>query len=541
MFTRFAAGVRSSVFTGVMTCLVAGISVGTATPVTAQVTAFKTAVAESASQDEAIAAFYRNRGFEAFWTGASTEQLERRAAFIKALEMADAHGLPLQRYDASRLLSDMQFARTVRAQGALDVELTRVFLQFARDLQSGILNPRKTHNDIKRAAPVRDATELLNGLASSDPDAFFRGLAPASHEYRRLMREKMRLGEVVARGGWGDTVTGGKIEPGQSGPRLLALRDRLIRMGYLNETPAATYDQSIVDAVQAFQIDHGLESDGVAGDATLTALNVSAEDRLKSVVVAMERERWLNKPEGFAPRHIKVNLTEFMARIYDDQKVTYETRAVIGARDDDRRTPEFSDIMEFMVINPSWYVPRSIVVKEYLPLLRRNAGAVSHLEITDSRGRRVNRGNGFSQYTEKSFPFAMRQPPGPRNALGLVKFMFPNKYNIYLHDTPAKSLFQREVRAYSHGCIRLNDPFDFAYELLAKQEDDPVNAFQSRLRTGAESRVNLDTPVPVHLIYRTAFTQAKGRTQYRNDIYGRDAAIWSALERAGVALISGQS
>lgn len=507
----------------------------------AQVTAFKTAVAETASQDESIAEFYRSRGFEPFWTGSDDVQLARRAALIKALDAAGAHGLPAQRYDPSQILSDMQFAKSVREQGVLDVELTKVFLRFARDLQSGILDPRKAHSDIKRAAPVRDANELLEQLATNEPNAFFRTLAPTSHEYRRLMREKMRLTNLVARGGWGDTVGGGKIEPGQSGARVVALRNRLIRMGYLPETSVAEYETSIVSAVQAFQLDHGLEADGVAGDATLKALNVSAEDRLKSVLVAMERERWLNQPEGWGQRHIKVNLTEFMARIYDDQKVTFETRAVVGARNADRRTPEFSDIMEFMVVNPSWYVPRSIVVKEYLPLLRSNPGAVGHLEITDSRGRKVNRGNGFSQYSAQSFPFAMRQPPGPRNALGLVKFMFPNKYNIYLHDTPAKSLFQREVRAYSHGCVRLNDPFDFAYTLLAKQESDPVGVFQSHLRTGRETRVNLETPVPVHLIYRTAFTQAKGRTQYRDDIYGRDAAIWSALERAGVALISGES
>jgi murein L,D-transpeptidase YcbB/YkuD len=130
----------------------------------------------------------------------------------------------------------------------------------------------------------------------------------------------------------------------------------------------------------------------------------------------------------------------------------------------------------------------------------------------------------------------MRQPPSRSNALGLVKFMFPNKYNIYLHDTPAKSLFARDVRAYSHGCIRLAQPFDFAYALLAKQEDDPKGYFQSVLRTGQETRVDLKEPVPVHIIYRTAVTNARGHTEYRADVYGRDAKIWDALSRAGVVL-----
>ena len=232
-----------------------------------------------------------------------------------------------------------------------------------------------------------------------------------------------------------------------------------------------------------------------------------------------------------------MNLTDFTASIIDNDAVTFQTRSVIGANDSARRSPEFSDVMEFMVINPSWYVPRSIATKEYLPRLQSNRNAVSHLEITDSRGRVVNRSNvNFSQYSARTFPFNMRQPPSRGNALGLVKFMFPNQYNIYLHDTPAQNLFGREVRAYSHGCIRLNDPFDFAYALLAKQTADPEGFFQAKLRTGAEARVNLNQPVPVHIVYRTAFTDVRGTLNFRRDIYGRDGKIWNALSREGVAL-----
>ena len=249
----------------------------------------------------------------------------------------------------------------------------------------------------------------------------------------------------------------------------------------------------------------------------------------------MERERWLNRPRG--NRHIWVNLTDFTARIVDNDRVTFETRSVVGATPRDRQTPEFSDLMEFMVINPSWYVPRSIAVNEYLPMLQRNPGAVSHIEITDSNGRVVNRSAAnFAQYTASTFPFSMREPPSAGNALGQVKFMFPNPYNIYLHDTPAQSLFARQVRAFSHGCVRLNDPFDFAYTLLARQTADPEAFFQARLRTGAETRVDLDDPVPVHIVYRTAFTTVTGELNFRPDIYDRDARIWDALAAQGVAV-----
>jgi murein L,D-transpeptidase YcbB/YkuD len=203
----------------------------------------------------------------------------------------------------------------------------------------------------------------------------------------------------------------------------------------------------------------------------------------------------------------------------------------------DRRSPEFSDEMEHMVINPSWYVPRSIITKEYLPKLQANPYAVSHIELTDSRGRVVNRGAvDFTQFSKRSFPFAMRQPPSKSNALGLVKFMFPNKYNIYLHDTPQKHLFARETRAYSHGCIRLAKPFEFAYTILSRQESDPKGYFHSVLNTGKETKVVLDQKIPVHIIYRTAFTTPRGQTEFRRDVYGRDAKIWKALERVGVAL-----
>jgi murein L,D-transpeptidase YcbB/YkuD len=182
-------------------------------------------------------------------------------------------------------------------------------------------------------------------------------------------------------------------------------------------------------------------------------------------------------------------------------------------------------------------VPRSIITKEYLPQLRNNPNAVRNLLITDRSGRVVDRSTAdFSGYTEANFPYSMREPPSQGNALGLVKFMFPNRHNIYLHDTPAKSLFGREVRAYSHGCVRLADPFDFAYALLAKQVGNPQEVFQAHLRTGRERRVDLEAPVPVHLIYRTAIVPADGKVQFRRDIYGRDARIWNALSREGVAL-----
>ena len=502
-----------------------------------QVTAFQQAVAERVSEDADIAAFYRARGFAPVWTGDTSADLNRRAALLDALAQARHHGLPTTRYNTDGLLTQLARVGNGFDRGALEVSLTELYLSFARDLQTGIIdNPRSVRSEIVREIPHRETSYYLDGLMSDDPSAFFASLAPQSQEYARLMKEKMRLERIIARGGWGAPVPERKLEPGASGAGVVALRDRLVALGYLGPTVTARYDGSMTEAVRRFQERHGLTADGVAGASTLSELNVSATDRLKSVIVTMERERWINREEGLGKRHILVNLADFKSRIFDDGKLTFETVSVVGHKDLDRQTPEFSDVMNHMVINPSWYVPRSIIIKEYLPKLRANPAAVGDFEITDNRGRVVSRNRSFAGYTDKSFPFAMRQKPGPRNALGTVKFMFPNKYNIYLHDTPAKSLFSQEVRAFSYGCVRLNDPHDFAYALLAKQSDDPVKLFRSILRSGKERRVNLEQPVPVHLIYRTAFTTVKGETHFRRDIYGRDAAIWNALSAAGVEI-----
>lgn len=413
--------------------------------------------------------------------------------------------------------------------------MSRAFLQYARDVQTGALVPSRVDKNIVRQVPYRDRKSYLTNFAKSSPKGFFKVLPPQTGEYNALRKQKLVLEGLIAKGGWGPTVKAKKLEPGDSGASVVALRDRLVRMGYLKRTATGTYDSTMTDAVMRFQADHGLAQDGVVGQGTLAEINTSVEKRLQSVIVAMERERWVNKDRG--KRHIEVNLTDFTAKIIDNGKVTFTTRSVIGARDAKRQSPEFSDVMEFMVINPSWFVPRSIAIGEYLPELQQNPNAVNHLIITDRSGRQIDRTNvDFTKYTARTFPYAMRQPPSRSNALGLVKFMFPNKYNIYLHDTPAKNLFGRETRAYSHGCIRLADPFEFAYALLAKQSNDPEGLFKKTLASGTETQLNLKKPVPVHIIYRTALANSKGQIQYRRDVYGRDGRIWNALSQAGVAL-----
>jgi len=504
----------------------------------AQVTAFKQAVAEAAARDADVAAFYRETGYQPIWTGNGRDDRQRLRDFISAVADADAHGLPSARYSPDAIEAAVRSIRTERDRGRVEVDLSRMFVRYARDIQTGVVVPSSIDADIKREVPLRSRAGLLRAFSQSTPRAFLRALPPQSQEYARLMKEKMKFERLLGQGGWGEPVRAGRtLRPGDAGNDVVSLRNRLIRIGYLPRTAAASYDGAMQKAVQSFQIDHGLTADGVVGPGTLGELNRQVEDRLSQIIVAMERERWMNHPDGLGKRHIWVNLTDFRAQIVDNGKVTFETKAVVGERLTDKRTPEFSDEMEYMELNPDWTVPRSILGRDYLPKFQQDPYAARYLQLIDARGRVVSRDEiDFTQYTERTFPFTVRQPPGDLNALGLVKFMFPNPHAIYLHDTPAKNLFQREVRAYSSGCIRLNDPFEFAYQLLGPQISNPKPYFDGQLATGRQTRIELTDSVPVHLVYRTAFTTAKDGVEFRRDFYGRDARIWDALRNAGVAL-----
>ena len=501
-------------------------------------TAFVQALAAAAGDDTVTADFYRNRDYQTLWTG--PQDVARREVLLQAFDTAGDHGLPTPRYDATALRKTFASALTEGDLGRLEIAMTHAFLAYARDLSSGALEPVHVDDGIKRVI-VRPDPALLLPMASGDLAAALGSFAPQAPEYARLMAEKFELEQIIAAGGYGARIDVAEVKDGASGSPVVALRDRLMTLGYLDRSFTDRFDSDIQAAVQRFQLNNGITPDGSGGKETVEALNASAEDRLKSVVVAMERLRWMgNAPLG--ARHIWVNQPDFTVKVVDDSATTFASKVVIGKVGADTQSPEFSDTMEFMVINPTWSVPRSIVVKEYLPQFQRNPSAQGQLQLLDRSGHVVDRSLiDFTAYTPNNFPFALRQPPEDGNALGKVKFMFPNQYNIYLHDTPSKSLFAKEVRAFSHGCIRVAAPFDLAYCLLSRQTDDPKALFAKYLKGGRESVLNFDTPIPVHLVYFTAWPDDQNRIGYRRDIYGRDAKLFVALKDAGVALPGVQS
>lgn len=494
---------------------------------------FDLALAEGLAGSPTLLAAYAARSYAPLWTADGP----RREALFAAFDTAAAEGLPARRYPVAELRRAVAMPGDERARGLLEARIARVWARYVQDVSRGVLTPKRVDPGIVRAVPRRDLRADLAGFAvTQDPAGWLRGLVPQDPRFGALRAARQQLSRQIAAGGWGRPVPGGTLRPGDKGAAVAALRDRLQKMGYLGQGAPARYDGAMQTAVRQWQADMGQTVDGIAGAATIAALNVAPEDRLRAVNVAMERMRWMNGLD-LGTRHVWVNITDFSARIVDHDKTVFETVTVVGKNADDRRTPEFSDQMEMIVINPSWHVPRSITVREYLPKMQRDPNAAPQIMLVDKQGRSVPRSAvNFAAYDEKNFPYRMRQEPSDDNALGQVKFLFPNPWNIYLHDTPSKGLFNEKIRAFSHGCIRIGKPFDLAYELLSQQQADPEGYFQAILQTGKEKTVRLDPPVPVHLVYFTAWPDGSGRIEYRDDVYGRDAALWAALEKAGVEL-----
>ena len=486
-------------------------------------------------QHPLILDFYLENDYELIWFGNNALASQRRAELVNSLQSASFHGLPGKKYQVNSLLSKLSTSDSLFEIGVLEGLFMIAFTEYASDLDTGVLIPSEVDTDIVRQINFKDTDFYIQGLLSRNPYDYFRSLGPQSSEYARLLVEYQKLSEIIRNGGWSNIATDRILRFGDSGDDVVAIRNRLFDQGYMPNSISTKFDKKLLKAVQKYQSDHGLIPDGIIGAGTILELNITAEQRLSSIIVALERERWLGDTLG--QRHIWVNLADFKAKIIEDHAVVFETRTVLGVNDESMRSPEFSDKMEYMVVNPTWHIPVSIAKNEYLPELKKDPEALPFLKLFDSSGSLVDRESiDFSILGKNYFPYEMKQLPSTTNALGLVKFMFPNPYNIYLHDTPAKDLFMKEVRDFSHGCIRLHEPFDFAYALLEKQTDEPQSEFQNALKSQEETIILLSKSVPVHITYRTAFTKAGGGIEFRRDIYGRDQKIYDALVELGLEL-----
>ena len=426
-----------------------------------------------------------------------------------------------------------------RGRAIIELHFSAAFLEYASDLKVGRFLPRKVDPNFFVQKREIDQVAALNELAAaSDLDHFFISWQPSAPQYAELRAALGDYRALAANGGWPTVPMGDTLKPGMTDPRVPALRARLaVTDGASPQAPPGAedvYDDELVAVVKSFQARHGLDVDGVAGRATIVALNVPVEDRIQEIVVAMERWRWM--PESLGNKYVIVNIAGFELKRVNNGKVEEKMAVVVGKPY--HRTPVFSDEIRYIEFNPYWNVPPSIALKEELPKLRKNPGARAAAGFEAVRGDTVYplTSINWNQYGPGNFPFQLRQKPGPNNALGRVKYMFPNQFNVYLHDTPAKSLFSQTDRAFSHGCVRLSRPLELAPPVLAA---GGVSGWDmAKVQRVVDSRqrtvVNLDKPLPIHITYFTAWVD-QGVPNFRADVYEQDEKLIAALGGQAIA------
>jgi murein L,D-transpeptidase YcbB/YkuD len=494
----------------------------------------KSVLSEFYLAENPISVFYTKREFEPFWI----RNQKKLKSLTTIIGEAELHGLPSSRYPFDEL-SQAIFESDPSQQAKLELMATEAFLLFAQDVSGGILNPSMIDANINVSPRRKEAGTLLSALTESlNINLFFGNLFPKSNEYKSLRDELKNLREASLNRSWGDLVpTDAVLAVGMTHDNVPFLRKRLSKMGYpVYKVHSRLFDEQLNDSVKRFQEYHGLNPDGVFGKRSIEAINVPAKTRLMQVLVNLERMRWNNEDRG--AEYVLVNQPNFHAYFKSGNEKVWESRVVIGLPSN--QTAEFNDTMTHMVVNPTWHVPKSIAVEEYLPLIQSDPNF-----LTDNEMVLMVRGTDtiidsnlidMQAFTPDNFPFLIKQIPSNINALGLVKFMFPNKFSIYMHDTPMKDLFFKDERTFSHGCIRLQEPFQFAYSLLREQEVNPESKFQEVLEKAEETYINLSRKIPVYITYRTAFFDEFGQIHYRADIYGRDALVYMALVDAGVSI-----
>jgi murein L,D-transpeptidase YcbB/YkuD len=480
---------------------------------------------------ETLRRVYPGREFAPLWVsedGLST-QAER---FVEWLGAEPArHGLRPEHYHLEAIESlDGDLGELVD----LELALSDAFLILGSHFLAGRLNPETLNSEWIANRRHRDLAPVLEAVGSgADPGSLLDGLLPQHPEYRRLVTRLAELRRIRDDGGWPVVDPGATLRPGDSDARVDELRERLRLAGDLGGDGATgqVYDESLEAAVVRYQSRHGLTADGLVGRATFAALNVPIQERINQIIVNLERWRWL--PESLGERYVIVNIAGFRLDVIEQGEPALSMRVVVGRPY--RRTPVFSDTIRYLVLNPSWEVPSRIAIQDKLPLIKQNPGYLTEqgfdlLEGWGSDERRIDpAGIDWSTVTGQNFRYRLRQQPGEINALGRVKFMFPNQFSVYLHDTPSRELFGEDVRAFSSGCIRLQEPLALAEVLLRGNPSWSREAIEQAVAGGREQTVTLPQSMPVHLLYWTVWVDPDGALQFRDDIYGRDVPVLREL------------
>jgi murein L,D-transpeptidase YcbB/YkuD len=491
-----------------------------------------------------IPKFYQQRGFSPAWTG-KEGILPQARSLVAEINRADQEGLRPDDYHRANIVSLVKeidrkqaVGETVDAQIWVDLDLllTDAFMLYSSHLFAGRVNPETIHSDWVVVNPTADLTDILGSALNSNQIArALRDLQPLHSGYFGLKQSLARYRNIAKKDDRPSVSPGINLHKGDTGISVQRLHERLVILGDLEDTekdPVDFFDEATELAVMGFQKRHGLKSDGMVGPRTLEMLNIPIQQRARQIELNMERWRWI--PRDLGDRYILVNIAGFKLSVIENLHRMLEMRVVVGRPY--RRTPVFSAKMTYMVINPYWNIPASLVFKDLLPKIQKNDNYLAQKGIKVFKDWSKGAPEidpetvDWKKIERQNFPYKLRQDPGPRNALGRIKFIFPNKFAVYLHDTPQRSHFNETHRDFSSGCIRTEKPVDLARYLVRDDHQWSEEQLSATIEAGERTVIEVQRPISVHLQYWTAWVDENGRLNFRNDIYDRDRLLDQALK-----------
>jgi murein L,D-transpeptidase YcbB/YkuD len=483
-----------------------------------------------------LPAFYKQRDYQLAWSSHmdNARALADRilASHQEGLVPADYHAAGIQHLLAQSSGSKLSDSQRVD----LDIMLSAALARYAYHLRFGKVNPERldANWNIQRSFKGQDPLVELQGVIDSKAfDAQLDARISQLPVYPQLRAALAKYLATAAAGGWPAIPAGPTLKPGMQDERVPLIRQRLRVTDDLSGEVAVNnpllFDAALQAAVVQFQLRHGLDTDGVIGKGTLAAMNVPVAARIDQIRVNLDRARWVSQdiPETF----VIVDIAGFNARLFRNGVVVWDEPAQVGKPY--RSTPVFREDMTYLELNPTWTIPPTILANDILPKVKSDPSYLQkkHLQVLTRDGQVVDPASiDWSSMSARGFPYILRQTPGPHNALGRVKFMFPNPHFVYLHDTPHQELFSRSSRAFSSGCIRVNNPYRLAELLLQDEDNWNLEKIALAVDTVKQQRVSLPEPVPVLLLYWTVSIDADGSVYFRDDIYQRDAKVLTALD-----------
>lgn len=489
-----------------------------------------------------LLAFYLHREVKPVWV--SKDGLNNKAVIlIQTIIETDHEGLDSEIYHRENiltLLTDIKYSRLSDMPEPaklveLDILLTDAFLSYAFHLSEGIVDPYSNNLNWYIKKPKRKLEKIFQAVLYDDKmEGFVCALQPHHSGYLRLKQALLKYQNIKKSGGWHEIPAGGKLRKGDFGTRIAALRSRLIISDDLTDTTIGNqvyFDEVLEDGVRSFQARHGLKVDGIVGPKTRFELNVPVEDRIRQIRLNMERWRWL--PQDLGNCHLTVNTADFKLSVVENEQTIKSIRTIVGKIK--RPTPVFSQKITYLELNPYWNIPHSIALNDILSRIKKDPGYLAdhNIRIFENWAENARELNpesiDWDAITKKNFVYKLRQDPANSNALGRIKFIFPNEFSIYLHDTPTRNLFNKTRRTFSSGCIRIEKPVELAAYLLQNNSKWSLEKLVAAVNRKKNKIILLSDPIKIYILYWTAWVDKNGIINFRDDIYGRDRRLNIAL------------